>query len=65
MPIWSVSIYNVEFDFEPSRRGVVKANSEAEAAEIVKGKMGDAQRADITRQVVRDEGVFKDGYHEF
>jgi hypothetical protein len=48
----------------PSRYAVVKADNEGAAAVLVKENMGEAQRADLIRQVVRDETAFQDGYRD-
>jgi hypothetical protein len=63
MPVWSVQFYESE-DLSPSRYAVVKADNEGAAAVLVKENMGDAQRADLIRQVVRDEAAFQDGYRD-
>lgn len=64
MPIWTVAFYDERYDFEPSRRGAVKAASEGEAFEIVKDIMGLAERADLTPAIVRDEPSFPEGYRD-
>ena len=64
MPIWSVQFYDEPNDIRPSRYGVVKAANQGTAFVLVKANMGDAQRADVTATVVRDESAFQDGYRE-
>ena len=64
MPVWAVAFYDERNDFSPSRRWVVKAKSQGEAFELVKGVMQEAERADVTPQVVRDESKFSEGYQE-
>ena len=67
MPIWAVAFYDDDFEIaysRPSRHGVVKAKSEADAGHLVAAQMRDAKRADLTPQVVRDESALSDGYRE-
>ena len=65
MGIWRVEVYENKDDVDPSSRGIVKANSEEEAVEIVTGKMGTAIRADITRTIVPDETLIPGGFQPF
>jgi hypothetical protein len=64
MPVWSVQFYDENYDLQPSRYGVVKADTEGEAFLLAKANKGAAKRADVIQTIVRDESAFKIGYFD-
>ena len=52
MCTWEVDVYENTDDQQPTRKAVVNAPTEHEAAEAVANGMGDAQRADL-KPVIR------------
>ena len=64
MPIWSVEFYDERSDFEPSRRGVVRADTQGAAYELVRGEIGSAAWAKLVPAIVRDEASVPEGYRD-
>lgn len=61
MAVWQITIYEKKNDASPSRRGFTEADTENDAAQVAADHMGDSERADIHRTVLRGGPVLKPG----
>ena len=58
--VWQIDIYDNANDNHPSRRAIVDAPTESRAADIAADIMGDSQRAEVKRVVLKGNPDFRD-----
>ena len=61
MGTWLVDLYDNKDDAQPSRRGLVEAETEDEATQVIGNNMGDSQRAVVQRVILKNVEPLKAG----